>query len=624
MRSRQTGTIARRYGLRQIIRGCGPRRAACEDSNERLLLLGETVFARLGVLAVSSRTLAAGVALLALSARLCGASAQVVYDPAVGFLTPTQTLGQPPLATTNTLPLFPSTGLGFAGAPATYTGAIGAAVVPPAPALAAQTLQPNPLLPPIQNGATPIQAGDDRAPALLIQPSVGVAQGFDDNPRQTPNRLADTVTDLNASVIGSVDTPHLQGLVSSTAQYFKYARATDQDALTIDGTGYGLATLVPEHLYLDGRAAMFQVSPTGGVGFTNPALLSPIQQTSLTTTSVSPILRESLGDNVEADLRYNHSSIAPSSGILQTGSAAPATTTTITAAEANQGNLTVAFGRGDGILSSRAALTADDISSQSLAASTRMRGIDDFQYRINSEIALTTRLGYENLRFPTAGLAFNGPVAEAGTRLDLAPGSSIIARYGRDDGTWGFNAAISQALTPRTVLLASYQHNIASEQEQILSNLNTSQIDPYGTVINAETGLPQAMADPELNFSQTGVFRTQQVNIALLHELDTDSLRLFAFYDKETSLVTSVASDIARGAAVSWFRSMTPRLTGAMTVGYASHTGDQTLSTSVALVYNLKDNVNTTLNYQFQNQLATTPGASFLRSTLFLGIQASF
>jgi uncharacterized protein (PEP-CTERM system associated) len=583
-----------------------------------------TVSAGLGVLIVNNRMLAAGVTLLAVSAGAGDAFAQVAYDPATGFLTPAQTLGQPPLGTTSTFPLFPSTGLGFAGAPATYTGAVGPAIAPVAPTSPAQAPLPNPLLPPLQPGATPVQANDDRAPALIIQPGAGLAQGFDDNPRQTPNRLADTVTNLNASLLGSIDTPHLQGVLSSTAQYLKYARATDQDALTVNGTAYGLATLLPEHLYLDGRAAMFQVSPTGGIGFTNPLLVSPVQQTSLITTSVSPILRESFGENVEADLRYNHGSITPNSAFFQGGSTGPTATTTLAAAQANRGDLTVALGHGDGVLSSRARLTADDVSSQSVAASTRFRGIDDFQYRINSQIALIARLGYENLRYPTAGLAFTGPVAEAGTRLDLAPGSSLIARYGRDHASWGFNGAVSQTLTPRTVLLASYQHGISSEQEQILSNLTTSRLDPYGTIINTDTGLPQALADPELDFSQSGVFRTQQANIALLHEFETDSLRLFAFYDKETSLLASVAGDTARGAAISWFRSMTPRLTGGVTVGYAAHTGDKTISTGISLLYNLKDGVDATLNYQFENVFASTPGASSLRNTLFVGVQASF
>src|SRR5277367_5667799 len=116
----------------------------------------------------------------------CGA-AQVLFDPSVGYLTPQVNQPQPVLGTTEAFPLFPTTGLGFAGAPATYVGAgfgggaAGIAQVAPATAPSRLTNQ-NPLLPPIVPGADPIQAGNDRAPWLIAQPSLGISTGFDDNP----------------------------------------------------------------------------------------------------------------------------------------------------------------------------------------------------------------------------------------------------------------------------------------------------------------------------------------------------------------------------------------------------------------------------------------------------------
>jgi len=135
----------------------------------------------------------------------------------------------------------------------------------------------NPLLPPITPGATAIQAGDDRAPWLLLKPSLGVSVGFDDNPRQIPNRQADAVTFLTPSMIVSVDSPRVQGLLTSSFDFRKYVRATNQDQLSANGAGYAFATIAPEHLYLDGRGSIFQVSPVGGAGFANPTLGTLIQ-----------------------------------------------------------------------------------------------------------------------------------------------------------------------------------------------------------------------------------------------------------------------------------------------------------------------------------------------------------
>ena len=65
-----------------------------------------------------------------------------------------------------------------------------------------------------------------------------------------------------------------------------------------------------------------------------------------------------------------------------------------------------------------------------------------------------------------------------------------------------------------------------------------------------------------LGIPKTASFETQQARIALQHEFETDSVRLFAFYEKRASLTLGTASDQARGAEIAWFRSMTPALTG--------------------------------------------------------------
>jgi uncharacterized protein (PEP-CTERM system associated) len=555
----------------------------------------------------------------------CGA-AQVLFDPSVGYLTPQVNQPQPVLGTTEAFPLFPTTGLGFAGAPATYVGAGfgggagGIAQVAPATAPTRLTNQ-NPLLPPIVPGADPIQAGNNLAPLLIAQPSLGIATGFDDNPRQTHATFADSINQLTPGMIASVDSPHVQGVLSSSLYYLKYARATDQDTVSADGTGYALATLSPDHLYIDGRGSLFQVSPLGNGGFANPQLNGFTQSQSLLTTSITPIWRESFGDLIETDLRYNHSSISPLSGLSQS-----TTTGTLVAADTNQGTLTVALGNGGGVLASRLVVTAADVSSQSDAASSLTRGVVEAQYRINPEVALTAQGGYENLRYSNAQLAFPGPVAVLGTRLDLTPGSAISFGYGRDNGTWGFNGAARQTITPRTVLLLSYQQGINSQQQDILANLNASRLDPYGTIVNAETSLPLALANPELAYNQSGsVYRIEQARAALEHEFETDSLRLFAFFERDTSLVAGVTGDISRGAEITWFRAMTPKLTGGVGVGYASHTGGRVLTTNISLTSNLRTGLDAVLTYQFEDNISTVASTpSFTRNVLLAGLRITF
>jgi uncharacterized protein (PEP-CTERM system associated) len=580
------------------------------------------------VLTGLSRAVLPGAGLLAFINWPSCSTAQVLFDPSVGFITPGLNQPQPVLGTTDAFPPFATTGLGFAGAPASYAGpgfigGVGPPQVGPATAPSRLTGQ-NPLLPPIVAGADPIQAGNNQAPWLIAQPSLTLMTGFDDNPRETAQRLPDSVTQFNPGLIVSADSPHLQGVLSTSLNYLNYVRATNENSLTADGAGYALATVSPDHLYLDARGAMVQVSPVGGAGFTNPQLGSFVEPETILTTSFTPVWRQSFGDLIETDLRYNYGTVSPIGSLSQSGP----TPTSFASTQTNQGTLTAALGPGGGVLASRLILNAADISSASSAASTQVSGVTELQYRINPEVALIARGGYENLRYPNAGLAFAGPVVFMGTRLDLTPSSAISFGYGRDNGTWGFNGAVSQALSPRTLLLASYQTGISSQQQQILTNLNESQLDPYGTIVNGETGLPLALANPELSFDETGVFRIQQGQVAVEHEFETDSLRLFAFYEKETSLEVGVGSDIARGADISWFRTMTPTLTGGISVGYASHTGSKTLSAGLSLTLNLRTGVDAVLSYQFVDSITSavtaTTSPSFSRDILLAGIRASF
>jgi uncharacterized protein (PEP-CTERM system associated) len=565
------------------------------------------------------------VTVLAALIRPGSATAQALVDPAAGFLA--QNLNQPAplLGTTETFPPFFGSTLGFAGAPASYVGVgpggggPGVGNPPPAAPPTRETGQ-NPLLPPILPGAVPAQVGNDRAPAYIITPSIQVSTGFDDNARLTSNRIADSVSELSPGIFVSADSPHLQGVLSSSLLYRKYAQTTDQDQFAATGFGYGLATISPGHLYVDGRASLVQVSPTGNGGFANPALGGLMNPETLLTTSVTPVWRESWGDLVETDLRYNHGSVSSVGALSTTSSSA------LDATETNQGTLTVAIGKGGGTLSSRLVLSGADIASESTAASDQVRGIAEVQYRINPEIALITRGGYENLRFPNAGLTFIGPIATLGTRLDLTPTSAISIQYGREDGAWGFSGAVRQSLTPRTQLLLSFQRSLGSEQGQILNNLNASRMDSYGNIVDAETALPLALANPELSFDQTGVFRMERADAALEHEFETDSLRLFAFYENQVALSAASASSITRGVQLAWFRTMTPSLRGGVSLGYASGAGNQLLSLGLNLTLNLRQNVDAVLSYQFTDSLTGTSAASpaYIRDYLLAGVRASF
>jgi hypothetical protein len=544
---------------------------------------------------------------------------------------------------TTTSPPFPGTlgtFLGYAGAPVTYTGTLfllpERQLSPTAPApgelvpvegLFPPSAYPVPssvLLPPVVSGAIPVQAGDMRAPEIIIKPSIGISQGYDDNPRFTTTLFSDSVNHFSPSLLVSADTPHLQGLLTYSLDYSKYARASDLDGLTQSAVGYGLATIVPGSLYVDGRAQITEVSTAGGAGFaTTPSALSPSERSQVMTTSITPIVRQSFGNLVDADLRYTFGMANFSSPFLSGNS--PATSPSLADIRVNQGTLAVAIGRGYGTVASRLTLDVTDIGSTSVAQSDQFRGFNDFEYRLTNRFAFLGRVGYESFQYDTARLRFDGPIVKVGARADLAPNSVATLLYGRQDGTWSFEGRFQQQLTASTAILGSYQRNVSSQQQLVFNNLNSSRLDAFGTIVNYDSALPGGV-DPGFAYSQTDIYRYQEVRMGVNSDVGRNSFRVFGFIDHQASLTNLTPNDTSRGILVQWFRSITPRLTGAVGVGYATTVSNngKTATADLDLGYQISDTVTAFARYDFMSRQGTSAGSNIRRDLVELGLKATY
>ncbi len=314
-------------------------------------------------------------------------------------------------------------GYGFGTPFAPFGGAPIAATLPP------QAPPNNVGLQPLLPGALPVQANDLRAPPILITPTVSLFEGYTDNPRYTPNTFSDSITHLRGGTTISVDSVRLQGQLNGSIDYQKYARATDLDALNANLLGYGLGTIVPDHVYLDGRAAITQLSQTGSVGFANSSVIPPSQQTQAEVISLSPIVRQSIDGYVDGEFRYNFgmnlfqngSLLKNSTTVVPVSPTVPSTS--LSNATTNEATLSLATGSRFSFFASKLTLDASNVDSQSAAKSTALRGYDDAEYQFNSEIAALARAGYENINYPLqpaastteADLSYRRP-ADAGSR----------------------------------------------------------------------------------------------------------------------------------------------------------------------------------------------------------------
>lgn len=543
-----------------------------------------------------------------------------VFAPALG-LVPAVTS---PLVT-------PWSGYGFPSASA--IGATGVALAAPPQPPSSVGLQP------LQPGAIPIQAGNIRAPPILIVPSVSLYEGYTDNPRNTPQMLSDSLTQFGAGTAISVDSVRLQGQLNGQINYYKYARATDQDKLNLDLLGYGLGTIIPEHVFIDGRAAITQLSRTGGIGFSSPSLIPSSQQTQTEAISLSPIVRESINGYVDSELRYTYGANLFQNGSLLSNSVpvspllSPTSLSNITQ---NDMTLSVATGRRFVFFGSKLTLDANKIDSQSPARSTQLRAFDDVEYQFSRQFAALARFGFEDLRYPLQPAAITiGPIWLIGGRFAPFPGSYVVARYGLQDGFYGADGALRYQVTPNTAILALLQRNLSSSQEQILANLNASQVDAYGNVVN-QIGLPSALANPEFAYATTSIYREEQARVGIQTALYRNTFGVFGFLDHRKPLgnlsgVSGLArtlssSDTVTGINLNWSRSLTPRLTGGAQLGYATAVAahQRTLTADLRLTYALSDRFNAVLDYQLLNVDNHIANGSYRRDLVEIGLTRSF
>jgi uncharacterized protein (PEP-CTERM system associated) len=497
-------------------------------------------------------------------------------------------------------------------------------------------------LQPLRPGALPVQANDLRAPPILITPSVSLFEDYTDNPRNTPNTFSDSITRLNAGAAISVDSVRLQGQLNGSIDYQKYARATDLDALNANLLGFGLGTIVPGHVFIDGRAAITQLSRSGSVGFANSTVIPPSQQTQAEVISLTPIIRQSIGDLVDGEFRYNFGMNLFQNGTLLKNSTIPVPLSTavpltsLSNATTNDATLSLATGRRFTLLSSKLTLEATQTDSQSTAKSTQLRGFDDMQYQINREFAALGRIGYEDVSFPLQPAAnTRGMIWLIGGQWTPFADSYLTVHYGRQAGFNAADGTLRYDVTPRTSVLASLQQSRSSTQGSILSNLNSSQLGPTGNIVNQVTGLPSALVNPEFANGANNIFHNEDARIGMQTTLDRDTYGIFGFYDRRSALgpptgVTGIAqtlsgSDSTLGANLNWSRTVRPDLTSAAALGYAiDHAAhSNTLTADLSLNYTMTQTLSAVLHYQFINVDSAIVG-SYRRNLLEIGLTRSF
>jgi hypothetical protein len=466
------------------------------------------------------------------------------------------------------LPPAPSGPFGLPN-PMTPPNALPSGFAPAAPQGPADSLA----LPAPGAGITTLQQYDPNAPAILIQPTLGVGATLYDNVNFThSDRTAAAEASVYPGISMSADTPRLQGVMSAQVSANAYTPTSNLDQVFANLFGTGTATVIPDRLFVDAHSAISQASALPGLGFISPSLLPRTQQTQIYANSVSPYLRESLDGLVDSELRYTFGSTNFSGNTVATPTILTPTSTNLSSGILNEGSLIVATGRNFERALSRLTVVASDFNSNSTSQNTQFSSYNDLQYRITPDIAALARVGYENLRYPFAPMAtFAGATWLAGGRLGIGPNYGYISlEYGRQQGVYGFTGSAAFQVTPTISVVASLVQGISSPGQYVQNSLASSTLSPNGSIVDQFSGLPTAFYSPGLGLTN-GVYRQHLFNGQITDTIGPNSYSIYGYYDNQQSLTPPITAPTKSvGAFASWHRDIRPDLNGTASVGFSN------------------------------------------------------
>jgi hypothetical protein len=505
------------------------------------------------------------------------------------------------------LPLVPGGGFGFPNPlnPPAAVGNVAPPIAPQAPA--------NPLgLAPLGLGVVPLQANDPTAPAYLIRPFVSVGETLTDNVHDVHSpRDPAAWTNLAPGVSISADTPRLQGVLTGNLNTALYIPTSDLNQVYGSLYANGFGTIVPDALFINANALVTQSSNQPGFGFQNLSQVTPNQQTQVYSANVSPFLRKSFDGLVDSELRYTfgwtnfggNTTVAPSP---------LANTSNLSSGISNEGTFIAATGQNFSRTLARLTIDASDFNSNSTNQNSQFNAFNDLEYRITPQIAALARAGYQNIQYPFSPAAtFTGPTwligGAIGTYAIGGYGSSgpgyLALQYGRQQGVYGFTGSAQYNITPTMLFTASLVQGVSGQAQYLQNTLATSSLDPFGSIVDAYTGLPTAFYNPGLGLTNN-VYRQHLLNFGLTETIQRDRYSLYGSVSNQQSLTPPITAPTkSYGMNLGWYRDIKPDLNGYASLGY--YNSSNVITTTSGTPIGSQNNVTASLgvNYSFARNL---------------------
>ena len=321
--------------------------------------------------------------------------------------------------------------------------------------------------------------------------------------------------------------------------------------------------------------------------------------------TVSPYLRESYYDFVDAELRYRFGSTNYGGNTAVTATT-PALASSLTNGTFNEGTLTLVSGPELSRLVSRWTVDASSFNSNSTSQNSQFSVFDDIQYYFRPNISALLRTGYQNIEYRFAPAAsFVGPTWLAGGRLGSAADHGYVSlQYGRVQGVLGFTGSADYMVTPTITFRAYLTEGVSSAAQTLQTGLAGSTLSPSGAIVSSTVGIPATFFNPGTGLTN-GVYRQHFYNFGLDDQIGRNTYSLFAYYTNSQSLTPPITPPTdSTGVSLMWSRDIHPDLNGYASTRYARTTNVVTINTPTPVNSTSTATITLGLNYLFARQLS--------------------
>jgi uncharacterized protein (PEP-CTERM system associated) len=448
-----------------------------------------------------------------------------------------------------------------------------------------------------------------------ITPQISVFQSFTSNARLAPpgEEKSDFFTTVSPGIDIHRESPSLNFDLSYALDAIGYVRDEELSELRNRLQFVSTATIAPELLFLDARAAILQQPSDSRRTGSGSALAGSIDLETVKTFNISPYLLYHFGSIADSEIRYIFN---------QTYS------DDLTDSTAHRVDAGLTSGKKFSRIQTTLHLSGEEISA-SREISTRVAELIA-QYRLSREVGLLGSVGYERIEDPTLDDEPDGPIGSAGIQLEPGPRSSVTLLYQHRFESDFFSGEASYVIGPRTWIDASYSESIETSNSLFADNLEFLTRDEFGNYVDSRTARLFALDDTGFGLEENA-FRLRVFDLGLHLVRGRNTFDLVVYHERRDTDATD-EKETAFGGAVNWQRQISPlsrlnfiaRYRHAETDDRSQDDTVRLMGAGASVIHSLSENVDGVFAVNYSRQLADEREDEFSEAVVSIGLTKRF